>query len=71
MYAVNWSDTGHIGIHGRVDVRTDERTDGMPVDDAMAINQNFSHPWITIFLNYGAPRARRSAKNTWFPREIV
>ena len=26
MYAVNWHDTGHIGIHGRVDVWTDVRT---------------------------------------------
>ena len=40
MYAVNWDDTGHIGIHEGVDGRTDGRT---YVHDIMAINQIFSH----------------------------
>ena len=40
MYAVNQHDTGHIGIHGGVDVRT--------VDDVMAtkISRIDGLPWV-------------------------
>ena len=44
MYAVNWRDTGDIGIHGFVDVRKDVRTD----DDVMALKPTFL-AWVTIF----------------------
>ena len=60
MYAVNKHDTGHIGIHGRVDVRTYVRT----VDNVMAIKPKFlrrsasmgHHIFLTIVLGArGAP----------------
>ena len=49
MYAVNWHDTGHIGIHG-----------GMEFDDVMAIKPRFLatigyHIFLTMVL-----RARSS-----------
>ena len=50
-------DTGHIGIHGGADGRTDVRTD---VHDVMAIKPNFltSMGYHIYFLSNGAPRAR-------------
>ena len=38
--------TGHTGIHEGADGRTYVSTD---VHDVMAINQIFSHRWVTIF----------------------
>ena len=52
MYAVNNHDTGCIGIHGGVDVRTYVRMYGT-VDDIMGIKPR----WVTIFFNNGAPCA--------------
>ena len=52
---VIWScDTGHIGIHGWVDVRTDLRT----VTDVIAKTKISRIDELPYFLNYGAPRAR-------------
>ena len=51
MYAVNWHDTGHIGIHGGLDGRTYVRT----LDDVMAIKPRFLasmsyHIFLTVVL---------------------
>ena len=41
--------TGHIGIHGRVDVRSHADQ-----------SQIFSHRWVPYFLTHGVPRAPSS-----------
>ena len=64
MYAVNKNDTGHIGIHGGVDVRTDGRTYVRTfvrtVDDVMATKPRFFasmgyHIFLTMVLRARAP----------------
>ena len=63
MYAVNKHDTGHIGTHGGVEIRTEERTYVRTVDDVMAIKLRFLasmgyHIFITMVLRARAPSAR-------------
>ena len=67
MYAVNKHDTGHVGTHGGVEIRTDERTYlrtyVRTVDDVMAIKPRFLasmgyHIFITMVLRARAPWAR-------------
>ena len=66
MNAVNKRDTGHTGIHGRVDVRTYGRTDVRTFDDVMALKPKFLasmgyHILLTIVLRvreHAAPSAR-------------